>query len=138
MYARNLLNYVFAASSLLPLVCGAAPPGVMQWQTLGSPFIRDCGGTYLSTIGWRGQSGVACANLQWNDPTLHTLNYFLGDLCEITLYSDEGCRPDTLVKTLDQSTEEHNACVEVPEGFRALSVTCTSDLGRPSRFRVGY
>lgn len=129
---------IFAATAILPASARAvaAPPGVMQWQTLGSPFTRDCGGTYLSTIGWRGQPGVTCASLQWNDPTLHTLNYLLGTECAIQLYSEEGCEDDTRISVIDEPTNEHNVCIEVPAGYRALSVTCDVSLRDQTRHPI--
>lgn len=111
------------SATLIPAV-RAAPPGVMQYETLASP--TNCGGEDLFSIGWLGSSGVSCTSLSDGAPTDYWLNYFLAK-CSINLYSEAGCADDTLVLNIPAPGNPGNEfCINVAEGFRALTVTCTS------------
>ena len=128
MFICNLLKYTPAASLLVPLLCGSVPPGVPQWETLASPTPNTCIGSYLFSAGWRGQPGVKCATLEKENPTMTLISYLLDDLCELTLFGEQDCEEGTVVREFNQTTEEHARCVEVPEGFRSLSIQCEYDV----------
>lgn len=100
----------------------AAPPGVMQYQTLASPV--GCGGHDLSTIGFIGSSGVRCISLAEDATSDRWLTYFAAK-CTIDLYSEAGCEGTPVLNIPAPGNPGFGACREVSEGFRALSVTCT-------------
>ena len=108
-------------SASTPLL--AAPPGILQWQTLASPGEGCSSPSFLSTIGFITQTGgVNCTGLQSTDPTMVSLDYLLDGLCSIQLYADSEC--SILQVDIETSTDGRNQCLSVPEGFRGLSVTC--------------
>lgn len=102
----------------------AAPPGIMQFQTIADP--AGCSGHDLTTIGFIGSSGASCVSLSDTAPTDNYLNYFLDNLCTINLFSQAGCNDDAVVLSIPPPGIPTQSCINVDGGFRALNVTCAS------------
>ena len=92
MFPISLVFSLFLSASAFVT---AAPPGILKWQTLGSPTSCE-DGTFLTTIGFVGNPDINCTGLADTDPTLLYLEYALDDSCSIQLYTDAACSNSTL------------------------------------------